>query len=201
MTRIGNTAEYGTSGLDERQAAGLLSAVGEAGLLLVEPGHTPDPVAAGLNTAINRARLAWERSQPQLVIDGWLDMLDELDEPQPSALRFVEPVCKAAPPIAGGLTSRLTAGEVFLPGVASTDVTTGPDAGVPARMSGRPSSPAVSRVLNPGAEPCCGTHEELTAVVPAAADTARPVPSAPSQHDGAGRMSLSDVRGRRQRGV
>jgi hypothetical protein len=119
--------------------------------------------------ALDRCRRAWERTSPQLVIDGWLDMLDMLDELDEtgrcsrgsiaaSAPGLVEPVCKAAPPIpAGG--------------------------------------------LNPGAEPCCGTPEELTAVVPAAADTARPVSSAPYQYDGPGRMSLSDVRGRGQRGV
>jgi len=88
---IGNTADFGVSGLDERQAASLLSAVGGHGLSLVEPGPATDPVAAGLNAAIDRARRAWERTQPQLVIDGWLDMLDGLDEAQSSALRLVEP--------------------------------------------------------------------------------------------------------------
>jgi len=88
---IGNTADLGVSGLDERQAASLLSAVGGHGLSLVEPGPATDPVAAGLNAAIDRARRAWERTQPQLVIDGWLDMLDGLDEAQSSALRLVEP--------------------------------------------------------------------------------------------------------------
>jgi hypothetical protein len=29
--------------------------------------------------ALDRCRRAWERTSPQLVIDGWLDMLDELD--------------------------------------------------------------------------------------------------------------------------
>ena len=91
MTRIGNTAEYTTSGLDERQAAGLLSAVGEAGLSLVEPGPISDPVAAGLRAAMHRCRNLWERSQPQLTIDGWADMLDGLDAADAGAVRCVEP--------------------------------------------------------------------------------------------------------------
>jgi hypothetical protein len=44
--------------------------------------------------ALNRARLAWERTQPQLVIDGWADGLDEADRGKPVGL--VEPV--ASPP-------------------------------------------------------------------------------------------------------
>ena len=88
---IGNTADFGVSELDEGQAAGLLAAVGGHGLSLVEPGPATDPVEAGLKASIARARLAWERTQPQLVIDGWLDMLDGLDEAQSSALRLVEP--------------------------------------------------------------------------------------------------------------
>ena len=91
VTRIGNTAEYTTSGLDERQAAGLLSAVGEAGLSLVEPGPISDPVAAGLKAAMYRCRSLWEKSQPQLTIDGWADMLDGLDAADAGAVRCVEP--------------------------------------------------------------------------------------------------------------
>jgi hypothetical protein len=88
---IGYTAGFGTSGLDDGQAVGLLSAVSGYGLPVVEPGPTPDPVAAGLKAAMFRARRLWERSQPQMVIEGWADMVDGLDETQPSALRLVEP--------------------------------------------------------------------------------------------------------------
>lgn len=91
VTRIGNTAEYTTSGLDERQAAGLLSAVGEAGLSLVEPGPISDPVAAGLKAAMSRCRSLWERTQPQMVLEGWSDMLDGLDAADAGAVRCVEP--------------------------------------------------------------------------------------------------------------
>ncbi len=54
--------------------------------------------------------------------------------------------------------------------------------------------------LNRGAEPCCAPPE---AQVSRAAPTATPnaVGSAPSPHDGPGRMSLSDVRGRGQIGA
>ena len=60
--------------------------------------------------ALERCRRAWERTSPQLVIDGWLDMLDELDEPQGMvecrrSLRFVEPVRSHRTPPAGGLTA------------------------------------------------------------------------------------------------
>lgn len=58
--------------------------------------------------ALDRCRRAWERTSPQLVIDGWLDMLDELDgldEAQPSALRLVEPARFHRTPPAGGLTA------------------------------------------------------------------------------------------------
>ena len=50
--------------------------------------------------ALHRARRAWENSQPQTFMD-----FDGLDEPQPSALRFVEPA--ALPPTrpGGGLTT------------------------------------------------------------------------------------------------
>ena len=41
--------------------------------------------------ALGRARCAWERSQPQLTIDGWADMLDGLDAPDAGAVRCVEP--------------------------------------------------------------------------------------------------------------
>ena len=42
--------------------------------------------------ALGRARCAWERSQPQLTIDGWADMLDGLDAADAGAFRCVEPV-------------------------------------------------------------------------------------------------------------
>lgn len=51
--------------------------------------------------AVDRARRAWERTQPQLVIDGWADMMDGLDEPQVGMLRLVEPASPFASP--GGL--------------------------------------------------------------------------------------------------
>ncbi len=91
VQRIDNTADFGTSGLDERQAAGLLSAVGDTGLSLVEPGPISDPVAAGLKAAMHRCRNLWERSQPQLTIDGWADMLAGLDAADAGAVRCVEP--------------------------------------------------------------------------------------------------------------
>lgn len=53
--------------------------------------------------ALNRARAAWEATQPQLTLTGWADMLDGLDTPQPSALRCVEPAYAAHPPLRGGL--------------------------------------------------------------------------------------------------
>ena len=156
VSRIGNTAEYGTSGLDDGQAAGLLSAVSGYGLPVVEPGPIPDPVAAGLNTAINRAYHLWVRSQPQLILELWPDDRG-LDEQQGSkdtsssshrqTLLLVEPA---------GFTS--------------------------------------------GAEPRCATRAHRR---PSAAPSAPPNAdgSAPNQHDGPGRMSLSDVRGRGQTGV
>lgn len=107
MERIGNTAESCVSGLDERQAEGLLSAVGGYGLSLVEPGAATDPVATGLAYALNRAYHTWIRTQPQLILDLWPD--GGLDEPQPSALRLVEPA--PASPCAhqrGGLHSTTT---------------------------------------------------------------------------------------------
>lgn len=94
---IGNTADFGTSGLDDGQAVGLLSAVSGYGLPVVEPGPTPDPVAAGLKAAMFRARRLWEQSQPQMVLEGWADMLDGLDRPQTGALRSVEPVSSGTP--------------------------------------------------------------------------------------------------------
>jgi len=42
------------------------------------------------SVAIVRAYLAWQRTQPQLVIDGWADMLDGLDQAQPGALGLIE---------------------------------------------------------------------------------------------------------------
>lgn len=112
--------------------------------------------------ALDRARAAWERTSPQLVIDGWLDMLDGLDETQHRIecrplLRLVEPACFPPHSPAGG--------------------------------------------LNPGAEPCCEQDEGLTARRPFAADTARPVSSAPYQYDGGCRISPEEQRGSRQRGV
>ena len=58
--------------------------------------------------ALDRARRAWERTSPQLVIDGWLDELDRLDETQGMAecrrsLRLVEPACSPPHSPAGGL--------------------------------------------------------------------------------------------------
>ena len=56
--------------------------------------------------ALDRARRAWERTSPQLVIDGWLDMLDEQET---RALLLVEPARTHAPLTAhspaGGLDS------------------------------------------------------------------------------------------------
>ena len=40
--------------------------------------------------AILRCYLAWQRTQPQLTIDGWADMLDGLDQAQPGALGLIE---------------------------------------------------------------------------------------------------------------
>ena len=96
--------------------------------------------------AFNRCRDAWEATSPQLTITGWADMLDGLDEPQPSALRLVEPA---------GFTS--------------------------------------------GAEPRCAYRGSPPSAAPSATPNADG--SAPNQHDGPGRMSLSDVRGRGQIGV
>ena len=168
--------------------------------------------------ALDRCRRAWERTSPQLVIDGWLDMLDGLDEARGGA-RPVEPAAVAAllgvsPD--GGLESRLAA---EVPVAVSRHDTEGcyplPDSQSSVGLSGRkdegshsdglapsPDTSAASRDrLNNGAEPCCGTPEELTAVVPAAADTASPVSSAPSQHYGGCRISPEESRGSRQRGV
>lgn len=43
--------------------------------------------------SLNAARAAWERTSPQLTIDGWADALDEADRGKPVGL--VEP---AGPP-------------------------------------------------------------------------------------------------------
>ena len=106
MTRIGNTADFGTSGLDERQAAGLLSAVGGNGLSLVEPGSATDPAWVGLNNAINQAYHAWVRTQPQLILELWGDRgLDETDGhadgSSATALRLVEPAASPGPTPSG----------------------------------------------------------------------------------------------------
>ena len=100
MTRIGNTAESQVSGLDEGQAASLLSAVGGHGLSLVESGPATDPAGAGL--ALHRMYEAWRLTQPQLF---WTDenLYGGLDEPGPGAARLVEPAHAAVPPMAGGL--------------------------------------------------------------------------------------------------
>ncbi len=60
-------------------------AVGVAGLL-----RSGRPVVTAMD-ALGRARCAWERSQPQLTIDGWADMLDGLDAADAGAVRCVEP--------------------------------------------------------------------------------------------------------------
>lgn len=108
MERIGNTAESCVSGLDEGQAAGLLSAVGGYGLSLVEPGAATDPVATGLAYALNRAYHAWIRTQPQLILELWPRDDDGLDEAQPSALRLVEPVPQPPQAARGGLDNTTT---------------------------------------------------------------------------------------------
>jgi hypothetical protein len=53
--------------------------------------------------ALHRCQRAWEATQPQLFFDLWPD---GLDEPQTSALRFVEPAaCPPEPPPGGGLAA------------------------------------------------------------------------------------------------
>lgn len=49
--------------------------------------------------ALNSARAAWERTQPQLVIDGWLDGLDAADA---GAVRCIEPVAPVQSPLPPG---------------------------------------------------------------------------------------------------
>jgi hypothetical protein len=104
--------------------------------------------------ALWRCQRAWEQSQPQLFIELYPD--DGLDEPQPSALRFVEPAVAVASPEAGGLETRLTAGESLLLAEGPTGSFGGqPDSeGIALPGVGTSRSPAVSRVLNAGAEPC-----------------------------------------------
>jgi len=104
VTRIGNTADRGVSGLDERQAAGLLSAVGGNGLSLVEPGPATDPAWVGLNNAMNRAYHAWVGTQPQLILELWggLDETDgHADGSSATALRLVEPAASPGPTPSG----------------------------------------------------------------------------------------------------
>jgi hypothetical protein len=56
--------------------------------------------------ATRAARLAWERTSPQLVIDGWLDMLDRQDDVLDETEAFCPPkgdsaavsVSSSAPP-------------------------------------------------------------------------------------------------------
>jgi hypothetical protein len=104
VERIGITAESCVSGLDEGQAAGLLSAVSGYGLSLVEPGAATDPATTGLAYALNRAYHAWIRTQPQLILDLWPDSgLDETQGSPPSGLRLVEPVPASPFPLGGGL--------------------------------------------------------------------------------------------------
>ena len=152
--------------------------------------------------ALERCRRAWERTSPQLVIDGWLDMLDELDgldEAQPSALRLVEPARFHRTPPAGGLESRLTAGDSGM-GYGVHPAQSAARVAAPENATRGVPAPAVSRVLNPGAEPCCGPPMGLTAS-PAAADTGSPVSSAPLQYDGPCRISPEEQRGGGQEGV
>jgi hypothetical protein len=48
--------------------------------------------------AILRAYLAWQKTQPQLAIDGWADMLDGLDQTQgAAALGLIEPGLQPSP--------------------------------------------------------------------------------------------------------
>jgi len=68
------------------------------------------------------------------------------------------------------------------------------------------TQPSALRLVEPagftsGAEPRCATPEALTALSAAPSATPNADGSAPNQHDGPGRMSLSDVRGRGQIGV
>jgi hypothetical protein len=123
--------------------------------------------------ALWRCQRAWERSQPQLFLELWPD--DGLDAGQPSALLCVEPAVAVASPEAGGLASRLTAG------AGSREV---PSLGSVPEGSDRADSPAVSRVLNPGAEPCRGDDRELTVECPASPLVARSSPAAPPAGSG-----------------
>lgn len=63
--------------------------------------------------ACDRARHAWERTQPQLVITGWADMLDGLDRPQTGALRSVEPVSSGTPLPLDGLALTINGGDAL----------------------------------------------------------------------------------------
>ena len=40
--------------------------------------------------ALNRARAAWEATQPQLVLDGWADALDDADSYRPPRVGIIE---------------------------------------------------------------------------------------------------------------
>lgn len=112
-------------------------------------------IEARYHRASRACHRAWLASQPQYVIPGLLDGLDEPQAREP--LRFVEPADKTSHRRGhGGLDSRLAAGEAG----AVTPPTAESAAAIRAAKS---SAPAASRDrLDSGAEPCRDLRE-LTA--------------------------------------
>ena len=91
------------------------------------------------STAILRCFLAWQRTQPQLTIDGWADMLDGLDQTEPRrSLGLIEP----APGLTSGAEPRCATPEALTALCAAPPATPNAGGSAPSHNNGDGANPS-----------------------------------------------------------
>ena len=112
--------------------------------------------------ALYRAQRAWERTQPQLFFELWPDV--GLDEPHPSAVRFVEPAALPLSPPGGGLTDGAEPCRDTTTGLTALRVHRPEDSPVTALAATSAGSAPLHNTTGPDTPPAKGTRpaQEVT---------------------------------------